>query len=104
MTPHLRIENDGFLGHHTRVFHVDRDGSETEISDVVSEIRIKVGELNTVTFASPLVKFRLKAMRRTRRQVATLRWRRGRIRIRCKAHDVTALGSKARAYLPGLRR
>ncbi len=53
MPSHLRVVSDGLLGHAARVYYVDKDGNETEISDVVTglevNVKLAVGDINTAT-------------------------------------------------------
>lgn len=48
--PHLRIFNNILLGHQTRVYYVDDDGKETEISAALTEVYLKISvkDLNQV--------------------------------------------------------
>lgn len=40
--PHLRIFNNTLLGYKTRVYYVDDDGKETEISGALTDVQINI--------------------------------------------------------------
>jgi len=48
MKPQIRIDNDGVMGHQTRIFFIDKEGNETEISAACRSVSLdlNVGEVN----------------------------------------------------------
>lgn len=63
---HLRVVADDLLGHNARVYYVARDGTEMEISDIVTGLELNVklgaGEMNTATLETIAVKVDVRAV------------------------------------------
>lgn len=56
MNSHIRIVNDTMMGRNAHIYYVDKDGNETEISDVVTELKIEMNVEDLTTASIKVIK------------------------------------------------